>query len=112
MIIKTITTVEVSILDLFQFLAKHNALDNYFEAIHGEQKRAEEIPEQPMSFFGRYADASIKPSSWISMMFVWNQTRQGHKYWENLDTEWRKSLGYNNLKSDSRDSVKEVKVSC
>ena len=40
----------------------------------------------------KYLLSHVIPKSWIGYAFNWENTKQGHRFWENLDDEWMETL--------------------
>ena len=58
------------------FLRKHNVYDSY---IINTIERGKDVK----SFI-----ESTRKISYISAAFTWNDTPQGHSYWNNINTQW------------------------
>ena len=73
-------------LQFIMFLKKNRVLKKFYTNLQLEKRN-------PMQYIKRKIISTMPmPESLISSSFVWSNTKQGYKYWDNLDTQWRKSL--------------------
>jgi len=40
----------------------------------------------------KYLLSHIRPESWIGYAFKWQNTKQGHRFWEDLHYEWMQEV--------------------
>ena len=69
--------------DLIIFLRKHKVLTTFKNNFKKRYLNTRTLE-----------DFCIKRSQedYFEAAFIWADTKQGHRFWDNLDIEWRKSL--------------------
>ena len=67
--------------DFFEFLDEHEALTAFLLNM--------EKDKNPVKFSELN---TFHPKMWVSCAFMWDETPENHKFWEQLDEEWCKLI--------------------
>lgn len=80
----------------FNWLKSKGAYEAYKLARHNTNRLLEEIyASNPY-----YRRRLISPTQFINHAFTWSLTREGYKYWDNINSEWRKYV--QKIETDSK----------
>lgn len=84
------------IAEFLSFLKENNALQSYKKALI-KQKRLyfKTIENHINPFTIKPIIVLLKPGGYeelINMAFIWDNTKEKHKYWEKLDHKWRRRI--------------------
>lgn len=71
----------VPIITFIEFLKNNNALENFLDAIRGDEEFLDYVLEQTPDFM------------WLNA-FIWEETKEGFKYWQDLEQVWHKEVGF------------------
>ena len=71
----------VPIITFIEFLKNNNALENFLGAVKGEEE------------FLDYVFKETPDSLWFNA-FIWEDTKEGRKYWHDLEQAWCKEIGF------------------
>lgn len=74
-----VAALEVTFLDLFEFLASKKTLEKFIYNVKHQSHTDQFFEEQD-------------PKQWIGSAFVWDTTSETHSFWYNVEKEWCKFL--------------------
>ena len=91
------TTYRQMVAEFLSFLKGKNALNRYKNAVRKQQRLYFKTIENNINPFTiepiKVLFNSNRYCELINMAFTWDETLEGHAYWEKLDFEWRKRIG-------------------
>jgi len=71
----------VPIITFIEFLKNNNALENFFGAVKEEEEFLDYVLKQAPDFL------------WLNA-FIWEETKEGYRYWHALEQAWHKEIGF------------------
>lgn len=74
---------KVHIIDFIDFLKTHEALARYLAA----------VKEQGVANLLDFGFKNMPAWSWLNCI-IWAVTDEGQKYWQDLEQEWNKEIGF------------------
>lgn len=96
--------IEVRVTDLFTFLEERGYLESFLIAYSNYN-----LGVTLEKFY-----KALNPTSWLSVAFIWSDSKEGHDTWHKLEKEWKEYL-MEGLSSEDRKNiswkiVKEKKI--
>lgn len=75
----------------FILLKKFNVVDEYLEALalNDDYAYSEEFFE------------STSIEDWFDYAFTWDETEQGHRFWDNMNDRWQNIIDHFNLRENN-----------
>jgi hypothetical protein len=72
-----------------EFLKQNNALEAFNDMVELRIKENNDI----VDLLDYLSDQD--PQDFVSSIYIWSQSKQGHIFWNILDNKWRKYIEYN-----------------